>query len=115
MWIAAWALYTYRRGSNMSILGWVLFGFVVGLIARAVMPGRDPIGLIGTIVLGVIGALLGGWTGKALGWYGPDDGAGFLAATVGAVVLLFLYNVLIGRRRVQIKQPSDREDHRRAA
>ena len=82
----------------MSILGWILFGFVVGLIARAVMPGRDPIGLIGTTVLGILGALLGGWAGQALGWYGPDDGAGFFAATIGAVVVLMIYNFAMRKR-----------------
>lgn len=82
----------------MSVLGWILFGFVVGLIARAIMPGRDPMGLIGTTVLGIIGALLGGWMGQAFGWYGPDDGAGFVAATIGAVAVLGIYNFL-GRRR----------------
>lgn len=77
----------------MGVLGWILFGFVVGLIARAVMPGRDPLGLIGTTVLGIVGALLGGWIGQAFGWYGPNDGAGFIAATVGAVLVLALYNL----------------------
>lgn len=76
----------------MNVLGWILFGFVVGLIARAVMPGRDPMGLIGTTVLGIVGALLGGWLGQAMGWYSPDEAAGFIAATVGAVVVLGLYN-----------------------
>lgn len=83
----------------MSILGWILFGFVVGLIARAIMPGRDPLGLIGTTVLGIVGALLGGWLGQAFGFYGPDEGAGFIAATIGAVVVLFLYYTITGRRR----------------
>jgi uncharacterized membrane protein YeaQ/YmgE (transglycosylase-associated protein family) len=82
----------------MSVLGWILFGFVVGLIARAVMPGRDPLGLIGTTVLGIIGALLGGWVGQALGWYGPEDGAGFFAATIGAIVVLTIYNAIMRRR-----------------
>jgi uncharacterized membrane protein YeaQ/YmgE (transglycosylase-associated protein family) len=83
----------------MDVLGWVLFGFVVGLIARALMPGRDPMGLLGTTVLGVFGALLGGWLGQALGWYGPAEGAGFLAATMGAIVVLAAYNFFAGRAR----------------
>lgn len=82
----------------MGILGWILFGFVVGLIARAVMPGRDPLGLVGTTVLGIVGALLAGWLGQALGWYGPQDGAGYVAATIGAVIVLAIYHMVVGRR-----------------
>ena len=102
----------------MSILGWILFGFVVGLIARAVMPGRDPLGLIGTTVLGIVGALFGGWVGQALGWYGPGDGAGFVAATIGAIVVLAIYNGLAGRRRLSGSGSlldRDRDHHDRAA
>lgn len=83
----------------MGVLGWILFGFVVGLIARAVMPGRDPMGLIGTTVLGIVGAVLAGWLGQAVGWYGPDDGAGFVSATFGAVIVLAIYNAVIRSRR----------------
>jgi uncharacterized membrane protein YeaQ/YmgE (transglycosylase-associated protein family) len=82
---------------TMNILGWILFGFVVGLIARVVMPGRDPLGLIGTTVLGIIGALLAGWLGSAVGWYRADEGAGFIAATIGAVVVLAIYHMVVGR------------------
>src|SRR5687768_9987984 len=82
----------------MSILGWILFGFVVGLIARAIMPGRDPLGLIGTTVLGIVGALMGGFIGQALGWYRADEGAGFFAATIGAISVLAIYNFLSRRR-----------------
>lgn len=104
----------------MSILGWILFGFVVGLIARAIMPGKDPIGLIGTTVLGVVGALLGGWAGQALGWYQPNEGAGFLAATVGAVIVLALYNMMARRRmahrsRTSIGGDKDKDRNIRAA
>jgi uncharacterized membrane protein YeaQ/YmgE (transglycosylase-associated protein family) len=86
----------------MSILGWILFGFVVGLIARAVMPGRDPLGLIGTTVLGIVGALVAGWLGQALGIYAPNDGAGFVAATLGAIVVLAIYYGITGRRRLSV-------------
>lgn len=96
----------------MGVLGWILFGFVVGLIARALMPGRDPLGLIGTTVLGILGALLGGWAGRALGWYGSNDTAGFIAATVGAIIVLLLYNTFWRRRA--LKRSSD-IDRRRAA
>lgn len=84
----------------MGILGWILFGFVVGLIARAVMPGRDPMGLIGTTVLGIIGALAAGWIGQALGLYGSEDGAGFVSATLGAVIVLAVYHAVSRRRRL---------------
>ena len=65
----------------MGVFGWILFGFVVGLIARAVMPGRDPLGLIGTVVLGMVGALLGGWVGQMLGLYVPGEDAGFVTGS----------------------------------
>ncbi len=74
----------------MGILGWVIFGFAVGLIARALLPGDDTLGVIGTTTLGIVGALIGGWTGQALGWYRPGQGAGFVSATVGSILLLSL-------------------------
>jgi uncharacterized membrane protein YeaQ/YmgE (transglycosylase-associated protein family) len=99
----------------MGILGWILFGFVVGLIARAVMPGRDPMGLIGTTVLGIFGAVLAGWIGQAIGLYGSEDGAGFVAATLGAVVVLAIYHGMMRRKRVapsnlERKLPDERRD-----
>lgn len=100
----------------MEILGWILFGFVVGLIARAIMPGRDAIGLIGTTILGIVGALLAGWLGQALGWYEVGEGAGFIAATLGAVIVLFLYYSTVGRKRRSGRRTSRIDhDHRRAA
>ena len=89
------------------VLGWILFGFVVGLIARALTPGRDPLGLIGTTLLGIAGALLGGWLGQALGWYQANEGAGFVAATGGAIVLLLLAR-LVRRRFSRGSADSDR-------
>jgi uncharacterized membrane protein YeaQ/YmgE (transglycosylase-associated protein family) len=97
----------------MSILGWILFGFVVGLIARAIMPGRDPMGMIGTTMLGIFGALLAGWMGQAFGWYGPDDGAGFISATVGAIAVLAVYYAIAGRKKIINK--SSTLDHRNVA
>jgi uncharacterized membrane protein YeaQ/YmgE (transglycosylase-associated protein family) len=100
----------------MSILGWILFGFVVGLLARAIMPGRDPMGFIGTTVLGIVGALGAGWLGQALGWYGPDEGAGFVSATLGAVAVLFIYYLIVGRRtRRRLRGDTLDESTRRAA
>lgn len=69
----------------------VIVGFVVGLIARAILPGTQKLGIILTAVLGIAGALVAGLVGQALGWYGPGQGAGFIASIIGAVVLLFVY------------------------
>ena len=73
------------------MIGWIVFGLIVGVLAKLVMPGRDPGGIIVTILLGIAGALLGGFLGRALGWYGPADSAGFIMALVGSVLLLWLY------------------------
>jgi uncharacterized membrane protein YeaQ/YmgE (transglycosylase-associated protein family) len=82
----------------MGILGWIVFGLVVGAIAKLLMPGRDPGGIIVTMVLGIVGALLGGFVGRALGMYGANESAGFIMALVGAVVVLFIYRLSIGGR-----------------
>ena len=82
----------------LGILGWIVFGLVVGAIAKLLMPGRDPGGIIVTMLLGIVGAVLGGFVGRSLGLYGPEDSAGFLMAIVGAIVVLLLYRVLVGRR-----------------
>ena len=81
-----------------GILGWILFGLVVGVVAKLLMPGRDPGGFIVTILLGIAGAALGGWIGRAVGWYGPDQPAGFFMALVGSILLLIAYRVIAGRR-----------------
>jgi uncharacterized membrane protein YeaQ/YmgE (transglycosylase-associated protein family) len=72
----------------MWILGWIFFGLIVGIVAKLLMPGRDPGGFIVTILLGIAGALVGGFLGRALGLYGEGDAAGFLMSLVGAIVLL---------------------------
>ena len=82
------------------MLGWIVFGLIVGVIAKLLMPGRDPGGFIVTILLGIAGALLGGFLGRSLGWYGPNDNAGFLMSVLGAIVLLALYRMLFVRRTV---------------
>lgn len=82
-----------------GVLGWIVFGLVVGIVAKLLMPGRDPGGIIVTMVLGIVGALLGGFLGRAMGLYGPNDAAGFLMSLLGAVVLLGLYR-LVARRTV---------------
>ena len=82
-----------------GILGWIVFGLVVGAVAKLLMPGRDGGGIIVTTILGIVGALIGGFIGQALGLYGPGDAAGFLMALVGAVIVLSIYRVSVGRRR----------------
>jgi uncharacterized membrane protein YeaQ/YmgE (transglycosylase-associated protein family) len=84
----------------MSILGWILFGLIVGALAKLVMPGRDPGGIIVTMLLGIAGAVLGGFVGRALGLYGEGDAAGFVMSFIGAVVLLVLYRMIVGRRTI---------------
>jgi uncharacterized membrane protein YeaQ/YmgE (transglycosylase-associated protein family) len=81
-----------------GVLAWIVFGVIVGAIAKLLMPGRDPGGFIMTMLLGIAGALVGGFLGRAAGWYGPNDPAGFLMSLFGAVVLLLLYRTIIGRR-----------------
>ena len=83
----------------MGILTWILFGLVVGVIAKLLMPGRDPGGFIVTILLGIAGALLGGFIGQAMGFYGPNQSAGWIVSILGAILLLVLYR-MIARRRV---------------
>ena len=82
----------------MNILWVIVIGFLIGLLAKAIMPGRDPGGFIMTVLLGIAGALLATWLGKALGWYPPGARAGFLASVVGAIILLAIYRMVVGRR-----------------
>jgi len=81
----------------LSVLSLILFGMVVGIIAKLLMPGRDPGGFIITILLGIAGAMLGGYIGRALGWYGPGQGAGFFMALLGSILLLALYRLIVRR------------------
>ncbi len=82
----------------MHILGWILFGLIVGIVAKLLMPGRDPGGFIITILIGIAGALIGGFIGRAIGLYQPGDPVGFIMAVIGSIVLLILYRLLVPRR-----------------
>jgi uncharacterized membrane protein YeaQ/YmgE (transglycosylase-associated protein family) len=82
------------------VLGWIIFGLIVGIVAKLLMPGRDPGGFVITALIGIVGALLAGWLGRAVGWYGPNDSAGFLMSVVGAVILLAIYHLVVRRRTV---------------
>ncbi|MFL9988495.1 GlsB/YeaQ/YmgE family stress response membrane protein [Paraburkholderia sediminicola] len=81
----------------LSFIGTVIVGLVIGLIARAVKPGDDSMGLIMTIILGIAGSLIAGYVGRALGWYQPGQAAGWVASVIGAIVLLIIYGLV--RRR----------------
>ncbi|MDP8912172.1 MAG: GlsB/YeaQ/YmgE family stress response membrane protein [Pseudomonadota bacterium] len=81
-----------------SFLGWIVVGAIAGVLAKAIMPGKDPGGCIVTILLGVGGALLAGFIGNSLGWYTQGQAGGFIAATLGAILILFIYRLLMRRR-----------------
>jgi uncharacterized membrane protein YeaQ/YmgE (transglycosylase-associated protein family) len=83
----------------MSGFLWIiLVGFVAGIIARLVSPGpNNPTGFILTVVLGIVGAFLATFIGQTIGWYRADQGAGFIAATFGAIIVLFIWNRLVAR------------------
>ena len=81
----------------VGILGWIVFGLIVGVIAKLLMPGRDPGGIIVTMLIGIVGAIFGGYIGRVLGLYGPNQGAGILMSIVGAVLLLAIYRMVAGR------------------
>jgi len=87
----------------MDILWTLIIGLIVGAIAKLLMPGPDPGGFIVTMLLGVAGALLAGFIGRALGWYETtNSGPGIIASVLGAMLLLFLYRVFTGRRRTTV-------------
>ena len=81
----------------IAILSWICFGLVVGVLAKLLMPGSDPGGFIVTVLLGIVGALVGGFLGRALGFYGPDQVAGYIMSIVGAMILLALYRMMVRR------------------
>lgn len=85
----------------MHVIGTLVIGLLAGIVAKLLMPGRDPGGFIITMLLGVAGAFLATWLGQAVGWYRGGDQAGFIGAVVGAVIILFLYRVIAGRRRTE--------------
>ena len=84
----------------MQFLWMLIIGLIVGAIAKFIMPGKDPGGIIVTILIGIAGALLAGFLGRALGWYTEGDAAGFIASVIGAILLLIIYRLVTGNRRV---------------
>jgi uncharacterized membrane protein YeaQ/YmgE (transglycosylase-associated protein family) len=84
----------------MSILWTIIIGFIAGVIAKLIMPGRDPGGFIVTTILGIVGAFVATWLGQAVGWYRADQGAGLIGAVVGAIIVLAIYGMVMrGRSR----------------
>ena len=92
----------------MSIIWMIVVGLIVGALAKLIMPGKDPGGIIITILLGIAGSLLAGFLGRAVGWYQPGEATGFIASLIGAIILLAIYRVIVGRSH-------GRGDYRRAA
>ena len=81
----------------MSIIGTLIIGLLAGLVAKLLMPGRDPKGFIITIVLGIGGAFLATWLGRELGWYGEGEAAGFIGAVIGSIIILTIYRLAFRR------------------
>jgi uncharacterized membrane protein YeaQ/YmgE (transglycosylase-associated protein family) len=84
----------------MGILWTIIIGFLAGVIAKFIMPGdNEPAGFVLTAILGIVGAFVATFLGQALGWYAPGQGAGLIGAVVGAIIVLFVYGMIAGRRR----------------
>lgn len=83
----------------MEIIGTLIIGLLAGIVAKLLMPGRDPGGFIVTTLLGIAGAFVATYLGQAAGWYRAGEAAGFIGAVLGAIVLLLLYRLVAGRRR----------------
>jgi uncharacterized membrane protein YeaQ/YmgE (transglycosylase-associated protein family) len=82
----------------MHVLWMIVVGLIVGALAKLIMPGNDPGGIIVTILLGIAGSLVAGWLGRVVGWYQPGQPAGFFASVIGAIIILAIYRLIIGRR-----------------
>ena len=82
----------------MHFLWMLIIGLVIGAIAKFIMPGKDPGGIIVTMLIGIVGALIAGFLGRAVGWYHEGEPAGFIASIVGAILLLIVYRMTVGRR-----------------
>ena len=82
----------------MGIIWTILIGFIVGIIAKFLMPGRDPAGFFITAIIGIVGSIIATYLGRFMGFYRVGESAGFIAAVVGAIILLFLYRMVTGRK-----------------
>jgi uncharacterized membrane protein YeaQ/YmgE (transglycosylase-associated protein family) len=86
-----------QRERLMHIIATIVIGFIAGLVARFLIPGRDPMGFVLTAVLGIVGAIVATYLGQAIGWYSAGQGAGFIGAVVGAVIVLAIYHIIARR------------------
>ncbi|RYF51374.1 MAG: GlsB/YeaQ/YmgE family stress response membrane protein [Comamonadaceae bacterium] len=82
----------------MDIIVMIIVGFIVGLIARAIMPGTQSMGFILTTILGIVGAVVAGFLGRSLGWYNSGEAVGWIASVVGAIIVLFIYGMVARKR-----------------
>lgn len=76
----------------------LIIGLIVGVLAKFLMPGRDPGGMIMTIILGIVGSMVAGFLGRTLGWYSDGETAGLIASILGAILILSVYRLIAGRR-----------------
>ncbi|MEO6960221.1 MAG: GlsB/YeaQ/YmgE family stress response membrane protein [Burkholderiaceae bacterium] len=82
----------------MGIISMIIVGLIIGLIARAIMPGEQKMGIILTIILGILGSVVAGYLGGAIGWYAPGEGVGWVGSIVGAIIVLFVYGLIAKKR-----------------
>lgn len=82
----------------MGIISMIIVGFIVGLLARAIMPGDQKLGIVMTIILGIVGSIVAGYLGGALGLYQPGEGAGWIGSIIGAIIVLFIYGLIMKKR-----------------
>ena len=80
------------------VLWAIIIGLIVGALAKLIMPGKDPGGIIVTILIGIVGSVVATFIGRAAGWYQQGQGAGFIASLIGAIILLWIYRMIVGRR-----------------
>ena len=80
-----------------GLIGTIVIGFIVGVVAKFIHPGKENMGFFLTVILGIAGALLARFVGQAVGFYGPQENAGFIAATIGAIVILVIYGMIVKR------------------
>jgi len=83
---------------SMHLLWMIIVGLIVGALAKLIMPGHDPGGIVVTMLLGIGGSILAGFLGRAVGWYGAGQPTGFIASVIGAIIILAIYRIIIGRR-----------------